>query len=208
MRRTQSLTWIAALLVLLLAGCGGTGSSPPAGVGSVAPASVNFGNVVVGATSSAQSVAYQNVGSGPLAITAISAGGDYAESNNCGSSLAGGAACNINVTFTPTTTGTSNGTLQITGESPQNVSLSGMGVNMHNVLLSWTPSTSPVLGYIVFRSDQPIGPFTPVNGSPTPAITFTDQVPGGQNWYYFVAAVNASLTESLPSNEVQAVVPP
>ena len=100
MRPIYSLTWIAALAVLSLVGCGGgAGNSitppnppPPAGQSSVSPTSITFGNTLVGAAAPAWSVTYQNGGSAALAISAISATGDYSQSNNCGGSLAVGAS--------------------------------------------------------------------------------------------------------------------
>lgn len=217
MRPIYSLTLIAALLVFSLVGCGGgTGSSitppdppPPAGQSSVSPASVTFGNTLVGDAAAAPvwSVTYQNNGSGPLAITAISTTGDYSQSNNCGNSLAAGADCNINVTFTPTAQGARNGNLQIAGDSPQKVPLSGMGVAMHNVQVSWNASSSPVLGYFVYRGSVSGGPYTLENASPSPSLNFPTSVHGGQTWYFVVTAVDASGIESVPSNEVAQVVP-
>ena len=208
----QSWTWIAAPLLLSLAGCGGGGynatSSAPFAVSSVSPAAVDFGNTLVGTTAPAATLAYRNLGAAPLAITAISASGDYAESNNCGNSLAVGAACNIDITFTPTVPGPRNGTLQITGAAAQSVSLSGVGVRMHSLQLSWDPSSSAVIGYIVFRSPKPDGPFMPLNSTPTAATSFSDRARGGQNWYYYVTAVNQELIESAPSNVARAAVPP
>lgn len=216
MRPIYSLTWIAALLVLSLVGCGGgAGSSitppdppPPAGQSSVSPASVTFGNTLVGAAAPAWSVTYQNDGSASLAITAISATGDYSQSNNCGGSLAAGASCSINVTFTPTAQGARNGNLQIAGDSPQKVPLSGMGVTMHNVQLTWDASSPSVPGYFVYRGSVSGGPYTLLNVSPEPLTSFPASVQGGQTWYFIVTAVDANQVESVPSNEVAAVVPP
>jgi hypothetical protein len=217
MRPTYSLTWIAALLALSLVGCGGgTGSSiappdppPPAGQSSVAPASVTFGNTLVGAAAPAWSVTYQNDGSAALAITAISATGDYSQSNNCGNSLPAGADCSVYVTFAPTASGARNGNLQIAGDSPQRVPLSGMGVTMHNLQVSWDASSSPsVVGYFVYSGTVSGGPYTLENVSPSPSINFPVSAQGGQIWYFVVTAVDASGVESVPSNEVPATLAP
>jgi len=216
MRPTHSLTWLAALVVLSLAGCGGgAGTSitppsppPPSGQSSVSPASVTFGNTLVSTTAHAWSVTYQNDGSAPLAITAISATGNYSQSNNCGSSLAAGTSCSISVTFTPTAQGARNGTLQIAGDGPQKVPLSGMGVAMHNIQLSWDPSSPPVPGYFAYSSSQSGGPYMLLNVSSTPVPSFQASVQGGQTWYFIVTAVDANQVESVPSNEVAATVPP
>jgi hypothetical protein len=216
MRPIYSLTCIAALVVLLLAGCGGgAGSSitppnppPPAGPSSVSPASVTFGNTPVGTTAPIWSVTYENDSSGPLAIAAMSANGDYSQSNNCGSSLAAGADCSINVIFAPTASGARGGNLQIAGDSPQKVPLSGMGVTMQNLLVSWDASSSPVVGYFVYSSSQSGGPYTLLNVSPEPLINFPASVPGGQTWYFIVTAVDANQIESVPSNEVAKTLAP
>jgi hypothetical protein len=62
-------------------------------------------------TSAPQPVSVSNIGLAPLTITGISLGGQnpdqFAQTNNCGSSIAVGASCQINVTFTPTVLGNS-----------------------------------------------------------------------------------------------------
>ncbi len=106
----------------------GTGTAPAV---SLAPASLSFGNQGVGTTSAPETVTLTNAGNAALAITSIAASGDFAETNNCDSNLAAGANCAIQVTFSPTATGTRSGTLTISdnaGGSPQSVALTGSGV--------------------------------------------------------------------------------
>jgi IPT/TIG domain/Abnormal spindle-like microcephaly-assoc'd, ASPM-SPD-2-Hydin len=98
---------------------------------TVSPTSLSFGSQVVSTTSAAKAVTLKNGQSVVLTISSIAASGDYAQSNNCGTSLAAGASCIISVKFTPTTTGTRTGTLTVTdnaSNSPQTVSLTGSGV--------------------------------------------------------------------------------
>ena len=97
---------------------------------SLSPASLTFPAQAVGTSSSAQSVTLSNTGSATLSITSITASGDFAQTNNCGSSVAEGASCTIKVTFAPTAAGSRTGTLTITDNafnSPQTVSLTGTG---------------------------------------------------------------------------------
>jgi hypothetical protein len=92
--------------------------------------SVDFGSVAVGVTSPPQIVTLFNAGSSALTISSVASGGPFAETNNCGSSLAAGARCTFNVTFTPTGVGNETGSLTVTDSalgSPQSVSLSGVG---------------------------------------------------------------------------------
>jgi hypothetical protein len=97
----------------------------------LSPTSLTFGDQYVLTTSSAQNVTLSNIGSVALSLSNITASGDFAQTNNCGSSVAAGASCTISVTFTPTQTGLRNGTLSVSDNapgSPQTVSLSGNGV--------------------------------------------------------------------------------
>src|SRR5262249_40505030 len=86
----------------------------PAPVVNPSPTGLSFGSRPVGTTSAAQGVTLSNFGTAALAIGAIAAIGDFAQTNNCGTSLAVGASCTINVTFTPTVSGARAGTLSIT----------------------------------------------------------------------------------------------
>ena len=77
----------------------------------------------------------QNAGNQALSITSISLTGantsDFSLSQNCGSSLAANASCQINVTFTPTARGTRTATVSLVdkaADSPQTISLSGTGI--------------------------------------------------------------------------------
>jgi len=91
-----------------------------------------FGNQVVGTTSQAQSVVVTNNQAIPLSISNIVTTGDFAQKNNCGSTVVAGGNCKVSVTFTPTAVGTRSGSLTITdaaASSPQIVQLSGKGVN-------------------------------------------------------------------------------
>jgi hypothetical protein len=97
---------------------------------SLSPASLTFPGQAVGTSSSAQSVTVSNTGSATLSITSITASGDFAQTNNCGSSVVEGASCSIKVTFAPTAADSRSGTLTITdnaSNSPQTVSLTGTG---------------------------------------------------------------------------------
>ena len=98
------------------------------------PTSVNFGNQPVGTTSLQKKVTVSNKGSVTVSISGITItgtnAGDFAEVNNCGTSLPGGASCFIGVTFTPSTTGSRTASVSISdngGGSPQQVPLAGTG---------------------------------------------------------------------------------
>ena len=110
------------------------GSNSTAPAAEVAPGRLAFGNQSLETTSASQPVTLSNTGNAALTITSIATSANFAESDNCAGSVAANSSCTINVTFTPTATGTLNGTLTITDNSngvagtTQTVSLTGTGV--------------------------------------------------------------------------------
>jgi len=95
---------------------------------TLSPTSVTFASQPLGTTSASQNVVLSNTGNIALAIANITAGGDFNQTNDCGTALAAGGTCTISMNFTPTAPGTRIGTLTITDNasgSPQAVSLSG-----------------------------------------------------------------------------------
>jgi hypothetical protein len=100
------------------------------------PSSDNFGTISVGTTSSGKSSTLTNTSTNgavlnisSIAITGTNPG-DYAQTNNCPSTLAQNASCTITVTFTPTATGTRNANVTVTDNvsaGSQTISLSGTG---------------------------------------------------------------------------------
>jgi hypothetical protein len=127
--------------------------TPAAGLSS---STLSFGRVLVNATSPEQSVTLTESGDALLNLTSITASGDFAlvtTGGSCpygGGTVAPGANCMIDVTFTPTATGTRTGTVTITDNgfgTPQTVQLTGTGI------LS-APNVSPTS--LSFNS-QPVG---------------------------------------------------
>jgi hypothetical protein len=116
---------------------GGTQTVSLTGTGTAVkfvPGGLNFGSQAVGTTGKAKTVTMTNLATSTLTITSIAVGGtnagDFAQTNNCGGSLAGGASCTITVTFTPTATGSRSGNITVKDSdvtSPQKVVLSGTG---------------------------------------------------------------------------------
>ncbi|HMH59512.1 MAG TPA: discoidin domain-containing protein, partial [Galbitalea sp.] len=64
--------------------------------------------------------------------SSIAASGDFAQTNNCGSSLGVGASCTITATFHPSTPGSKTGSVSVASNatgSPTQLSLTGTGVS-------------------------------------------------------------------------------
>ena len=144
----------------------GTGTAP---VVSLSTSALTFAGQLAGISSSAQTVTLSNTGNDTLNITSIAASGDFAQTNNCGTSLSAGGNCTISVTFNPTALGTRTGTVTITDNaagSPETVSLSGTGIAPHASLSASSltfgdqaaGSTSPAKGVTISNSGT--GPLT------------------------------------------------
>jgi uncharacterized repeat protein (TIGR03803 family) len=102
---------------------------------SLTPASLTFGPQATGTISPALPVTLKNTGDGPLSITNIAASQrrnrNFAETNDCGSTVNPGASCTLSVTFSPTPQapqGMLSGDITLTDDapgSPQTIILSG-----------------------------------------------------------------------------------
>ena len=98
---------------------------------SLTPSSLSFASTSVGSTSVAQTITLSNTGNMALNVSGVQISGDFAQTNNCPTSLSAGLTCAINVTFSPTLTGVRSGALTISDNvmgSPQTVALTGSGV--------------------------------------------------------------------------------
>jgi hypothetical protein len=84
-----------------------------------------------------------------------------------------------------------------------------LGGTCHTAFLNWTASTSTgVVGYNVYRGGVSGGPYTKLTSSPVAAVNYVDRtVWAGQTYFYVVRAVDSGSTESVNSNQAQAVVP-
>jgi hypothetical protein len=122
-------------LINALAGSGGGGPAV-----SLSPTSINIGKVDVGKTSAAKKVILTNTGNATLNITTIATNAPFAlkavkatkKVTPCvnGGTVAVGATCEIEVTFTPTGTGKFTGDVTFTDNaspSTQQVALTGTG---------------------------------------------------------------------------------
>jgi hypothetical protein len=84
------------------------------------------------------------VGTAAASLSAVTASGDFSQTNNCGT-VAAGASCTVNVSFRPTASGTRTGTLTITSNatnSPTSVGLSGTGAGTASTNLAAGKPTS------------------------------------------------------------------
>jgi sugar lactone lactonase YvrE len=90
------------------------GDGSPVGL-ILTPPIINFGVQPKGDTSKAQTATLSNNTGTAISDLAIFASGEYSEADNCGTALANGASCTVNITVTPATTGAVTGTVAISG---------------------------------------------------------------------------------------------
>ncbi len=112
---------------------------------TVSPTSLQFADTPLNTVSADKSVTILNSGNGPLQLGAITASGDFAESDTCaGTTLAAGKTCTVAVRFFPVASGTRTGTLVIASNaksdttSTSSVALSGNGQGGFSVVLTPT----------------------------------------------------------------------
>lgn len=134
---------------------------PLTGVGiapalSVSPSSLTFESQLVGTTSEPQTVTVTNTGTAPVNISGIEGSTHFTHTHNCGTSLASGGNCTINVTFVPQASGSITEQITITHDgagSPESISLSGKGTDFTLLPASGTevpPATVTAGGKVTY----------------------------------------------------------
>jgi len=212
--------WLLIAASALQLACGGGAATPKsapasstAGQLSVTPSNFSFGTVLVGNSKSLN---------GMLSATNSDVTVSSASWNGQGFALSGisfpatvpaGQSLSFTVTFTPQVAGSSTGSLDFVSNASNSVgteALTGTGSqsSQHSVGLSWDASTSPVVGYNVYRGTQSGGPYQRLNPSPQPDTSYTDaSVQSGLTYFYVATAVGTDLVESRHSNETAATIP-
>jgi len=193
----------------------GTGTPVPQGQLSVAPTSMDFGNVTVGtqasqngtlnATGASVTVSSGTVNGSAFVLTGIS----------FPVTILAGQHVQFSVTFTPTANGVVSGSINFASDAsnaPTIESLTGTGVPpaQHSVGLSWTASISQnIIGYNIYRGIKSGGPYAKINSVLNASTLYTDtSVVDGKTYYYVTTAVNSTNQESSYSNQAQAIIPP
>jgi DNA-binding CsgD family transcriptional regulator len=112
-------------------------------------------------------------------------------------------------TFSPTSQSTS-----VTNENVAGINFTATDA-AHLVDLTWGAGTirnpapgQVVVGYDVYRGSASGGPYTKLNLTPVPGLTYTDKnVSAGQTWYYVCSTVDNLGDVSGYSNQASATIP-
>src|SRR6266704_3049841 len=213
------LLWLLiAASALQLAGGGGampksTPTSGSAGRLSVTPSNFSFGAVLVGKSKSLNGVL--SAANSDVSVSSASWNGQGFALNGISfpATVPAGQSLSFTVTFTPQIAGSSTGSLDFVSNASNSVgteALTGSGSqsSQYSVGLSWDPSSSPVVGYNVYRGTHSGGPYQRLNPSPQPDTSYTDaSVQSGVTYFYVATAVGTDLVESRHSNETSATIP-
>lgn len=165
---------------------------------------LNFGSQSTGVTSTPQTVTVTNAsttnGIANVVITVTGTNpGDFAQTNNCGTSIGVKATCTITVTFTPSAMGTRAAAVSMAdngGGSPQAIALSGTGITagigqiQHIVfIIKENHSFNNIFGTFPGVTGATSGPVS--DGSIIPLNHLTDEVRDmGHNWNDQLTAIN------------------
>jgi len=181
-----------ANLAIALDGSGATSAA------ALSSAGLTFPSQATGSTSSAQTVSVTNTSGVALNITAITASGDFSQTNTCGTSLDAGKSCALAVVFAPTATGSRTGSLTLTDDapdSPQTVTLSGTGSDLTIAPTAGSATTQTVAAGQMANFALTLAPVDGLNGSFTLSCT---GAPSGADCSPVPATV--SFTNSTPAS--------
>jgi hypothetical protein len=146
---------------------------------------LSFANQQAPTRSQPKTVTVTNDGGMPVSIASVTVAGnqpdDFAQSNDCGSSIAGNASCSIQVVFKPVSVGAKSASLNIAdsaGNSPQRVALEGTGV-------------VPVFGVSTSKLTVMAAPTA---STPYPAIGLTVRNPNSSPVFYHATFSGSAVT--------------
>jgi centrosomal CEP192-like protein/HYDIN/CFA65/VesB family protein len=190
-----------------------SGTGTTAGQLAASPTSLSFGSVVVG-TSKTLKATLSVSGASTTITSATSTSSEFVLSGlSFPLTLAPGQSVSFSMRFSPQASGTASASVSFgsnASNSPVSASLTGTGAAspQHSVSLSWSASTSGVVGYNVYRGSVTGGPYTKINSVLSASTNYADNsVQAGQTYFYVTTAVNGSGLESGYSNQVKAAIP-
>ncbi len=204
---------LAVVLAAVGCGTGGGASLPAPAILTMYNSNVDFGDVAVG-NASTLAVTFSNTGGTALTLQqdSVSGTGFSTAGVGAGVTLTPGQYVALAVSFNPSATGKTTGTVTLTSStstSSLTLPLAGNGVvASHWATFDWAPSKSAVVGYNVYLRSPSDVSWIKLNTSPVTTTSYTDwDVQSGDSYMYSVTAVNAANVESAYSNATQATIP-
>lgn len=162
---TRAISFLFTVVMLFLV-------APAAHAQSLSPVLMSFPNTAVTNNGAAKPATFTNSGSAAVSVSVVMFGGDFDQTNNCGTSLASKKSCTINVVFNPTATGFRASILEVragtgiqlallTGTAIPQVTLSATSITFAAQVVGASSPASP----ISFKNNQNIA--LPIQGVAT-----------------------------------------
>lgn len=140
------------------------------------PATLEFGKMDVGFTSSAQFVTVANNTPYDIALNPIVITGDYVQTSNCVGVIPANTSCEIDISFRPQSTGSLPGLMTLSAVDPSHGSISaamtGTGVDF---LISVSPESGSTIAGYPTKTSVTLSPLAGYSGNVTLSCT-TDAV--------------------------------
>jgi hypothetical protein len=195
----------------------GTGTNLTNPVLALSTTTLNFGDAPVGVPVTLP-VTLTSTGASPVTVSAanLTGAGFTFSGATFPVTLDPAIAISIQVRFNPGSAGAASGTLTFTSDSATGaasvVNLSGNGAAVqHYVNLTWSApvkSPVPISGYHIYRAIGSSGSYQLLNSSAASKTSYADvTVISNTTYAYYVTSIDASGTESVPSNQVTATIP-
>ena len=123
----------------------GSGVDPVYPDVDISPKFWDFGPALVGTVSDVKGFAVKNTGVADLEIYSIDTNSEFAQTNDCPSTLSSGNTCTISVTFSPQSSGSFSGHIRVIDNTPDGYQLiSLVGTATHSGDIDLSLSTSEV----------------------------------------------------------------
>ncbi len=162
---------------------------------TLAPTSLTYSSQPVNTASAQETVTVANTGTTTLTVNNIAISGDFAETDTCTNvSVVPNSTCEIQVTFTPSATGTRTGTLAVLANIPggqQTIPLSGTGTAQPAIIVTPTSVSFAAQQVNTISASQQVT----VSNTGSNSIALTSESVSGP----FAIQTNTCST-SLPSN--------
>jgi hypothetical protein len=190
-----------------------SGTGTAVGLFGVAPTSFGFGSVTVGQSNSMTATLSATESSVIVSAASVSSSEFTITGPSLPMNIAAGQTATFTLTFRPQASGSATATVSFTTNAPgspltENLTGTGVAAPQHHVDLSWSPSTSSVSGYNIYRTATSGSGYVKLNSSLSVSTAFTDNsVTAGSTYFYVTTAVDSSGTESSFSNQVRAAIP-
>jgi hypothetical protein len=198
-------------LVLHVSGTVETTAKPQPHMG-ISPATLNFGSVPVGSSTSLKAMLTASNGSVTISSDRATSSEFAILGLKLPVTIPEGKSVPVTIRFTPNGSGTDPakvGFISTAADSPTLGAVTGTGVakGSFSVYLSWSGDGTAV-GYNVLRGNVKAGPFHEINTALDSSTDYTDAtVVPGKVYYYVTTAVNGQGEQSHYSNVTEAVIP-